>query len=225
MISTDDVSAGTGFDADDPVEVLTTAPMMDQLKGPDGRWRIVPAHVDFSAVLEQFGSSTPTTMVVIDTGVCDDHPTLRGRVVEQVDLTGEGVRDENGHGTAVAAELIATSLPGTKIISVKALDRNGKASVARLSHAIRIADSFPSEGRLLVNLSAGRRNPTCNGDCPLCTSVKHLDKAGVLTIAAAGNTPGITYCPARSAISVATPDSWSAPGDIVLSPRDWVEVA
>jgi hypothetical protein len=211
---------GTGFHPDDPVETLTLGPTMDSLKAPDGRWLMVPAPFDPG---RDIAPELPITVVVVDTGVCDDHPTLMGQVLEQVDLTGEGVRDENGHGTAVAASLVASAGPGAKIISVKALNREGKASVSLLSHAIRVASDFKAD-RLQLNVSAGRRNPSCTGDCPLCLAVKYANRDGSITICAAGNTPGVTYCPGKSAIAVATPDSWSAPGDIVLRPRDWVEI-
>ena len=209
---------GTGFDPDDPVEVLDTASdrIMETLRSPDGEWLIVPTAPDLPSDLP----TTPTIAVVVDTGVCDDHPSLVGRIIEQIDVTGEGIRDENGHGTAVAAILAVTS-PYTQIISVKALDRRGKASVARLSHGLRVAGRLLEGRGDLINLSAGRRTPTCTENCPLCVTVREIKDAGIEVVAAAGNEPGVTFCPARVGYAVTTPDPWAARGDIIVVPPGW----
>jgi len=216
---------GTGFDLSDPVEVLgADGPIMDKLRGPDGSWRLAPAR---RLVVPEGYKPGKVTYVVIDTGVCDDHPSLVGRVIEQIDLTGEGARDENGHGTAVAS-ILACDLPWSEIIGVKALNRQGQSSIELLSHALRRAESLlvGREGVGLINVSAGRRTPSCINDCPLCVTVRDIwDSSRLLTVAAAGNDPGITFCPARSAISVATPDQWSATGDVTVLPPTWVELA
>ncbi|TFC87449.1 S8 family serine peptidase [Cryobacterium sp. TMT4-31] len=215
---------GSGFDNADPVEVLNAeGPIMDKLRAPDGRWRLVPVS---GLIIPNGLSTSQLTFVVIDTGVCVDHPSLVGRVIKQLDLTGEGTRDENGHGTAVAA-ILAVDVPTAEIISVKAMNAQGQASIELLNHALRVAGTL-LEGRAgvgVINLSAGRRSPSCENDCPLCHTVKQLWKeAHLAVVCAAGNSPGVAYCPAKSAFSVATPDEWSAPGDVTIFPPNWVPV-
>ncbi|MFU8946186.1 S8 family serine peptidase [Mycetocola zhadangensis] len=176
-----------------------------------------------SFALPENRATGPITFVVIDTGVCDDHPSLVGRIINQIDLTGEGATDENGHGTAVAA-ILATNIPTSRIISVKAMNARGQATVALLNHAIRVAANLLSgrEGVGVINVSAGRRTPLCKQDCPLCTTARQLWETSNLAVTcAAGNAPGVTYCPAKSVFSVATPDEWSAPGDVTVFPPGW----
>lgn len=213
---------GTGFDPHDKVEILDArGELMSKLRAPDGRWLIAPvSDIAIPADLP----TTPNFAAVIDTGICDDHPTLVGRVVEHVDLTGEGATDLNGHGTAVAAILAVTS-PYTQIISAKAMDAAGSASIELLVHALLVAaEKLEGRGRL-INVSAGRRTPDCNFDCPLCRTVLDLRRRDFIVVAAAGNSPGSTYCPAKAGISVATLDEWSADGMIHDAPPGWAPLA
>jgi subtilisin family serine protease len=161
-------------------------------------------------------------IVIVDTGVLTEHPNLRGRVTAQVDLTGEGVADEHGHGTAVAA-IAAGIATGAEIMSVKAIGRSGDAGLEMLAEGIREAGRQISDGKGgLINVSAGRSDPICDGECPLCQAVAEAQRLpGVIVVAASGNEEGPTYCPAREAISVETPESWDAPGDLVVAPPSW----
>lgn len=191
------------------------APMLDRLRTAEGGW-LVP---DITP-LEAPGAGAEPLIAVVDTGVIADHPSLTGRIVEQIDLTGEGVADQHGHGTAVSAILAAT-VPSCRIISVKALDRTGSADIPRLSLAFREAARALGDDGRVVNVSAGRRNPECTGDCALCATVSELQEAKYVFVCAAGNEPGVTYCPARVAISVTTEDAWAAPGDVVAAVPGW----
>jgi hypothetical protein len=208
------------LDEDDPVEVLGAGWTMRQLRSPDGKWLIRPVRPPEYDNLPWPDEEWITA--VVDTGVCDDHPTLEGRIVEQVDLTGEGIRDEAGHGTAVTAILLAYSSPQTRVISVKALDRRGAASVGRLSLGMRKAAALLQGRGTFINLSAGRRSPDCAGDCPLCTTAKQLEAEGFRLFAAAGNTVGVTYCPAKStAFAITTTEPNAAPGSIQVGLPPW----
>ncbi|AXH95442.1 S8 family serine peptidase [Ornithinimicrobium avium] len=207
---------GDGFAPGDPVRLLTSslAPMMPRLHPSAGQW-LVPA----VAPLRAGGlDGSGITAVVVDTGVLPDHPSLRGRVDAMIDLTGTGREDRHGHGTVVAA-ILAAQAPGVRIISVKAVRDDGTADVSLLAAGIvRAGLELPDGGT--VNVSAGRRTPGCSGTCPLCSAVISL-KAGVVVAAAAGNLPGITYCPARSTISVGAAVSWDADADFDCPPPEW----
>lgn len=160
------------------------------------------------------------TIVIVDTGVLTDHPRLTDRVITRVDLTGEGLDDEHGHGTAVAA-IAASVATEAGIISVKAIGRTGVADISMLAAGILKAGEMLATGGQ-INVSAGRSNPTCTGQCPLCRAAAHVKTIpGVILCGASGNTAEPTYCPAREAISVETPDAWDAIGDIVVAPPSW----
>lgn len=219
MRSSDGLLPGTGFRDDDPVEALSAAASLSFLRSPDGQWLSRPVRPKW--VDEAPWSDDPVVMAVVDTGVCDDYPPLADRILEQVDLTGEGLRDEEGHGSAVTAVLLAYSSPTTRVISVKALDRKKVATIGRLSLGMRKAAELLSGRGQIINVSAGRRTPDCVGDCPLCTTVTQLQDEGFLVVAAAGNTVGMTYCPARVAISVSTTDPDAADGDVKFELPEW----
>ncbi|TQJ31843.1 S8 family serine peptidase [Microbacterium sp. SLBN-146] len=220
MARSDGRLPGTGFDDDDPVEVLGSAWTMGQLRSPGGAWLIKPVRPPEYDVLPW--PDGEWVMAVVDTGVCDDYPPLAGRIVEQVDLTGEGVRDEDGHGTAVTAIMLAYNSPRTKIVSVKALDRDGASSVGRLAVGMRKAAALLRGRGTIINLSAGRRTPACAGTCPLCTTAKQLEADGFRLLAAAGNTPGVTYCPAKStAFAITSTEQDAAPGTIQVELPPW----
>lgn len=186
---------------------------MQKLRSPEGEWLIEPVR---PAMFEAFAwSDAPVVMAVVDTGVCTDYPPLTGRILDQVDLTGEGVVDENGHGTSVTAVLLAHNSPRAEVISVKALDRRGDGSIGRLCLGMwKAAELLRGRGSI-INLSAGRRTPSCEGDCPLCSTAKQIEAEGFMVLAAAGNTVGVTYCPAKSvAFAVTTNEAHAAPGSV-----------
>lgn len=208
---------GDGFSPGDPVHLLEAGPepMLPRLHPGPGQW-LVPAVEPLK--LPDIGFVAESPCVVVDTGVLTDHPSLRGRVDAMIDLTGTGPEDRHGHGTAVAA-IIAAKTPSARIISIKALRDDGTADVGLLAAAIvRAGLELPDGG--MVNVSAGRRTPGCTGTCPLCSAVTSLGP-GIVVVAAAGNLPGVTYCPARSAIAIGAAVSWDADSDFDYAVPDW----
>jgi subtilisin family serine protease len=193
-----------------------TQPILTHLRGEDGNW-LVP---DLEPLVLAGAPTSRTVAAVIDTGVIAEHPSLVGRIVEEVDLTGEGVEDQHGHGTAVAAILAATA-PTVDIISVKALDRTGRCNTPTLALAFREAARLLGSSGSVVNVSAGIRQPACRGDCALCATVTELQSEGYIFVCAAGNSPGVTYCPAKVGIAVTTPAPWAAPGSVVTDAPQW----
>lgn len=199
----------------DEAWVLGFGATLERLHPGPGQW-LVPDVVAPSGDLTGKGQK----IVVVDTGVLRDHPLLLGRVVDEVDLTGEGVDDKNGHGTSVAAIAAATA-PDAQLISVKAVGLTGRVPVDVLAQGIREA------GRLLggggtINVSVGRPDPTCTGECPLCQATAAVQEVpGVILLGAAGNTEGPTYCPARAGIAVETPEPGDAQGEVTAEPPGW----
>jgi subtilisin family serine protease len=135
-------------------------------------------------------------IAVVDTGVWHEHPWVHAALERSVDLTGEGEDDQNGHGTVVALIGLATA-PRARLLSVKALNRRGRGTKARLVEAIEQACAL---GAMAANVSAGVYQPDCRGDCDLCTAAKLANESGTLVLAAAGNRAGETACPAKLAL-------------------------
>ena len=136
-------------------------------------------------------------IAIIDTGVDKQYPVLRGRVKKEYDLTGEGVTDFNGHGTIVAS--IAVKGTNLSIISVKVGNKKGIFWESDVMAGIEIArkEAVKIGKPIVVNLSLGVYNKNCIGNCPLCSIASAA--TGMLSIvAAAGNIPGLTSCPAKA---------------------------
>jgi len=135
--------------------------------------------------------SSSQEIAVIDTGVDYRHPDLDGKVIKGYDFVDRDYdpMDLNDHGTHVAgiaaaetnnATGIAGMAPNTRILAVRALDRNGSGTLSNIADAIVYsADS----GAEVINLSLG-----C--DCHSTTlenAVNYAWNKGSVVVAAAGN--------------------------------------
>lgn len=173
-------------------------------------------------------------IAIIDSGVEIEHPTIAAALAEPaLDVVGEGPDDCNGHGTYVALALLAWA-PAAQLLSIKAVDKSGVGTRLQLLQALQVA---LEHGADILNLSVGSYNPNCAGDCVLCNAVGNLAAAGVIVLAAAGNVPGQTDCPAKAgmfnetAISVAAMNpatgktAWySGVGELLVSPGEFALV-
>ena len=88
-------------------------------------------------------------LAIIDLGVLRDHPQLRGLIVDEQDLTGEGPEDQIGHGTLVA---ILAGNSGAPLLSIKVIKKNGTCNEEDVIAAIRWA---VRAGANRINLSLG----------------------------------------------------------------------
>ncbi|SFA43785.1 thermitase Serine peptidase. MEROPS family S08A [Parageobacillus thermantarcticus] len=135
--------------------------------------------------------SSSQEIAVIDTGVDYKHPDLDGKVIKGYDFVDNDYdpMDLNNHGTHVAgiaaaetnnATGIAGMAPNTKILAVRALDRNGSGTLSDIADAIMYAADSGAE---VINLSLG-----C--DCHTTTlenAVNYAWNKGSVVVAAAGN--------------------------------------
>jgi major intracellular serine protease len=100
---------------------------------------------------------------VIDTGCDVEHPDLAGRVVEYIDMTGEGLQDDIGHGTHVAGTICACGeirgvAPEAKLLIIKVIGKSAYCEESRVAVAIRRAVDWrgPNGERVsAINLSLG----------------------------------------------------------------------
>ncbi len=134
------------------------------------------------------------TIAVVDTGVQATHPDLSGKVLAGANcLTGYctagGSDDDNSHGTHVSGIAAARTNDGigiaglaltSPVLPVKVLNSSGSGSYASITAGINWA---VSHGAQVINmsLSGSSYSPT------LCTAVSNAIAAGVVVVAAAGN--------------------------------------
>ena len=147
-----------------------------------------------------------TIVAVIDTGLSDitNDDTLKDRVIEGTSTIGDSYVDDNGHGTAMA-KIIAEDTAGENvyILPIKALDENGKGTVASVALAIKYAKEHGAD---VINLSlsgVGQSNVLTNAinDC-------YNNNITVVTAAGNDNADAKDYIPGNvdTAINVAAVD-------------------
>ncbi|MEV7411046.1 type VII secretion-associated serine protease mycosin [Streptomyces althioticus] len=176
-------------------------------------------HLDAMHAEEMWKTSTGegVTVAVIDSGVDDTHPDLKGQVLSGKDfseLRGDEHTDIADHGTSTAALIAATGAqgpvhgsyglaPGAKILPIRmryATEQfgqvDGKAEYSRtLTKAIRYAAD--SDARI-INISMGSSNAPGRknvGTPELAAAVRYAIDQGKLIFAAAGNTGDTTNFP------------------------------
>ncbi|MFX0061452.1 MAG: S8 family serine peptidase [Candidatus Hermodarchaeota archaeon] len=150
---------------------------------------------------------------VVDTGVDEDHPDLKGRVTKVKDFTGEGHFDGIGHATHVAGIIGGTGeasggkytgiAPECTLISAKVLNSQGSGW---MSDVIAGVEWSATNGAQIINMSLGSQGP-CNGTDAISRTCQKLAEEGVIMVIAAGNSgpdPGTVGSPgcARKVITV-----------------------
>ncbi|WP_436497372.1 S8 family serine peptidase [Actinokineospora sp. HUAS TT18] len=124
-------------------------------------------------------------VAVLDTGVDATHADLRGRVAAEKNFTADSARDEDGHGTHVAATIASRGTyrgvaPDARLLVGKVCGGAGCPESAIIAGMRWAVDS----GAKVVNLSLG--GPDAAGEDPLEAAVNQLsDRA--LFVVAAGN--------------------------------------
>lgn len=143
--------------------------------------------------IEAHGKTTGEGQIiaVVDTGVDDEHPDFKGRMVGGINTAdpGNGSQDDQGHGTNVAGIAAAKKndkmgtigvAPGAKIMSVKVLGADGSGSDMSVAEGIRWA---ADNGATVINLSLGGSYPSQTG----AEAVKYALGKGCVVVAAMGN--------------------------------------
>jgi len=182
------------------------------------------------------------TVCIIDTGIQKNHPDLRGGVDGGESTRpghwgddDESYADDNGHGTHVAGTIAARDngigvvgvAPEARLFIVKALDARGSGTFSSLSEGIRSCMAHHAQ---VINLSLASTDESAT----ITRAVDVALKAGIVIVAAAGNSHGPVEYPAKlpgviavsaiskefkiSYFSSRGPEiSFSAPGEEVLS--------
>jgi serine protease AprX len=141
-------------------------------------------------------------IAVLDSGIDVNHKsfsTQTGKVVFSKDFTGENRTDDPyGHGTHVAAVAagagMATSgqyeglASGSNLVNLRVLNSQGAGSVSGILKALDwiLANGANYKIRV-VNMSLGAPAISSYKNDPLCQAVRKLANAGIVVVAAAGN--------------------------------------
>ena len=122
-------------------------------------------------------SKKEVLVALIDSGAPKDD----AHVVEAVSMTGEDPEDENGHGTTMAND-IEEQAPDAKILSIKALGKDGKGDISAVYAAIQYAIEKKAD---IINLSLSTISTENNAI--LTEAVKAASDAGITVVGSAGN--------------------------------------
>ena len=179
---------------------------------------------------------------VIDSGILEQHPQLRGFIAEARAFVGADARDEVGHGTVIA--LLAVHGNGQTQDAMGVPRSSARLLVAKVTAADRRLDRgtvvkainwVVAQGATVVNLSLGFEGGA-GRNRSICMAIRA--HPSVLFLAAAGNEgpERVFYpaaCPEDNVLSVGACDSngylpWSGQGELCasgtahLGPPGWV---
>lgn len=139
-------------------------------------------------------------VAIIDTGISPhlDFCSFQNRILEFVDFVNgkSDAYDDNGHGTFVAGALAGNGFlsgkkfcgvaPNSNLIICKTLDANGECNSLKILEAMQwVYDNRKKYNIKVVCMSFGS-NPLESGD-PLMLGAESLWNAGIVVVAAAGN--------------------------------------
>ncbi len=104
------------------------------------------------------------TVAVLDTGIDASHPAFADVTLEQRDFTGEGEKDEDGHGTHCAGTVFGRDVAGTRIGVARGVERAliGKVLGSRGGTTASILDAISwalAEGAEVISMSLGLDYP------------------------------------------------------------------
>ncbi|MFD4972674.1 type VII secretion-associated serine protease mycosin [Streptomyces sp. NPDC058424] len=148
------------------------------------------------------------TVAVLDTGVDDDHPDLRGNVLPGKDMIGFGARRGDRpwarHGTAMAgiiaghghgpgnADGVMGIAPKTRILPVRVIleEDDSARSKARSTRGNALADGIrwaADHGADVINLSLGDDSDSAHPEPAEDEAVQYALGKGAVVVASAGN--------------------------------------
>lgn len=179
----------------DKSRVHFTVSEKDELKDLKKNNGFVPMEPKMRGIPEKWAATKGkgVKVAVLDTGIDLNHVDLKDAIIDAIDFTGEGIQDENGHGTHVCG-IIAAREDGSGILGIapeclllvaKVVNSLGFGT---LEHICKGIDWAVKKGADIINLSI-------NGYVSSQTLNKAINYAvakGVIVICSAGNDGGLT---------------------------------
>jgi subtilisin family serine protease len=164
---------------------------LDILKSGNG---FVPMEPKITGIPSKWADTRGQGVVVavLDTGIDETHVDLQNVVTESVDFTGEGLIDENGHGTLMAGIIaglpngtgIIGMAPSCKIKSVKVMGKDGRGCNADICKGLYWAIKKKVD---IINLSINGYEESQELNKAIHTAIA----AGIIIVCAAGNDGGL----------------------------------
>ena len=115
-------------------------------------------------------------IALIDTGISADSD-----VIASVSMTGDDLYDDNGHGTLMLSYIREIN-PDAKVVSVKAMDSNGKGDAASIYTAVEYAIEQDAD---IINLSLYGKYTENNA--AIVSALSDAESKGITVVGAAGN--------------------------------------
>ena len=164
--------------------------------------------IDAERVWKKTTGSPSVTVAVVDTGIDDSHPLLKGAVVGgrnfvfwQKPRGKRAWKDRNGHGTAVAGIIAARYrpevspyrlgiAPGVKLLAVRVADKDGLGTFSSVLRGIKWAIRKKAD---IIVLSVGSYCPPKDRECWYANKKRNkilwkaARKRGIILVAGAGN--------------------------------------
>ena len=125
-------------------------------------------------------------VAVIDSGIDESHPELRGAVEDMFDPAG-GDGAAHAHGTSIAGAIVSHSkltgvAPRARILAVRAFDPTSGTAEGTTFNILKGLEWATSKGARVINMSfAGPHDPI------MARALSAANKKGIVLIAAAGN--------------------------------------
>jgi hypothetical protein len=178
------------------------------------QWALTKIHATRAWGVET-GATAPITVAVLDTGIDDTHPDLKGRVSGGIDFYDGDTdgSDEQFHGTAVASVIaadtdnrvgIAGLSWGAQLMAVRVLGPDGSGTECSIAAGI----VYASTEAYVENLSLG-----ADGACSVAMeqAVQFATDSNTLVVAATGNdakkgNPAMEPADCPGAVGVAATD-------------------
>ncbi|MDP2650525.1 MAG: S8 family peptidase [bacterium] len=202
---------------DDDVEVFALAPKGDAKGGP-AQAQVLPwgiDRVDAELVWPSGNTANPIKVGIVDTGISKDHPDLRANIKGGVNTIrpGKSWNDDNGHGSHVAGTVGALNNtvgvvgvgPAVDLYAIKVLNAGGSGY---LSDVIEGIEWGVTNNIKVLNMSLG----TSSNIQSFHDAITAAYNAGVVLVAAAGNSGGSVIFPAAysEVIAVSATDASNA---------------
>lgn len=148
--------------------------------------------------VKELGLSNETSrsikIAVLDSGINDNHPELRGKIIDSYNAINptKNVYDDNGHGTAVAGIISAINnnqgivgiAPNALLYDVKVLDSEGKSDIQTMIRGLNWAKNKDVD---IINISAGVKSDNAE----LKKAIESVTNSNIFVVASAGNNIGL----------------------------------